>query len=176
MPMIGIAWMTLVGCRSLSSRANPEWIADLDRTDTIVLQADDATMSITDDATIRRLADIYANAKWEPYWHTLPGNWDRSIDLFADGDKLQHFSYTGVLWENERYDSNRTAKLADADREWIERLFAGIPTTNRKTPNNVIPQLSANGAALRFRELMRCNSFLLRCRRGVSASSCGRSV
>ena len=135
--MITVAFVALVGCRSISSRASSEWIADLSRTDTIVIRVDDATLSITDNATVRRFAEIYTNAKWEPYWHTLPGSLgDRSIDLFAEGEKLQHFSYTGVLWEIERYDSNRTATLAATDREWIEALFARIPTANSRTPNN----------------------------------------
>ncbi len=135
--MITVAFMALVGCRSVSSRDSSEWIADLSRTDTIVIRVDEATLSITDNATVGRFAEIYANAKWEPYWHTLPANLgDRSIDLFAKGNKLQRFSYTGVLWENERYDSNRTAILATTDREWIEALFARVPIANPKTPNN----------------------------------------
>lgn len=137
MPTLLIGCLTLIGCSSMSSQANQDWIADLNRTDTIVMHSNDATMSVTDDETIRRLTDIYSNAKWEPYWHTLPGNLgDRSIDLLADGERLRHFAYTGVLWENERYDSNRTATLLDADREWIEMLFDQIPTIDRASDDH----------------------------------------
>jgi hypothetical protein len=117
-----------IGCQS--HRANPKWVADLNRTDKIVVRADEATMTITDPEAIDRFATIYTSAKWKPYWHTLPGNLgDRSFDMYADSNKLRHFSYTGVLWENERYDSNRTAVLSDEDQEWIESLFDDVASS-----------------------------------------------
>lgn len=130
-PMIVAVSITLLGCRSMSSRANPDWIADLNRADTIVIRVEDASTTIVDEDTIRRFVDIYANAKWEPYWHTLPADgWERSIELMVDGEQLRDFAYTGVLWESEGYDSNRTATLAAADQQWMESLFDEISTTD----------------------------------------------
>lgn len=118
---------TLVGCHSMTSRADPNWEADLKRADAVVVRNLTAEQRLTDPDVIDRLARIYRGAKWEPYWHTLPGNLgDRTIDVFLGEAKLRHLSYTGVLWENERYDSNRTASLTDSDREWLESLFDSI--------------------------------------------------
>jgi hypothetical protein len=113
------------GCL-LSSRApNPHWVADFQKTDSILIRSHGSQYLISDAETISRLRNIYENAKWKPYRHTLPGNLsDRTIYL-QDGDaKLRHFSYTGSLWETESYTENRTAKLSDGDRQWIESLFA----------------------------------------------------
>ncbi|MGI9474745.1 MAG: hypothetical protein ACR2NZ_24650 [Rubripirellula sp.] len=79
---------------------------------------------LTDDASMDRLRSIYSGAKWKTYWHTLPAHLsDKSIDLYRDDTRLQHFSYTGTLWEIEAYDKVRTAELSEDDRRWIESLF-----------------------------------------------------
>jgi hypothetical protein len=110
----------------LSSRApDPQWVADFQKTDSIVIRVHGRQHLVSDAQTISRLRSIYENAKWKPYRHTLPGNLgDRTIYL-QDGDtRLRHFSYTGSLWETESYTENRTAELSDGDRQWIESLFA----------------------------------------------------
>jgi len=120
--------LAATGCL-LSSRApNPQWIADLQKTDSILIRSRDKEHLISDMETINRLRSIYENAKWKPYWHTLPGNLgDRTIRL-QDGDtRLKHFCYTGSLWECGSYTENRTAELSDSDRQWIESLFARVP-------------------------------------------------
>ncbi|XZE52881.1 hypothetical protein SH139x_004588 [Planctomycetaceae bacterium SH139] len=116
------------GCQ-LSSRApNPQWVADFQKSDSILIRSHGKQYVISDTETINRLRNIYEDAKWKPYWHTLPGNLgDRTIDL-QDGDtKLRHFSYTGSLWETESYTENRTAELPDSDAQWIASLFARVP-------------------------------------------------
>ncbi len=113
------------GCL-LSSRApNPQWVADFQKTDSILIRGHDRQHLISDAETISRLRSIYENAKWKPYRHTLPGNLgDRTISLQDGGARLRHFSYTGSLWEAGSYTENRTAELSDDDRQWIESLFA----------------------------------------------------
>lgn len=115
------------GCL-LSSRApNPQWVADFQKTDSILLRSHDNQHVIADWETISRLRSIYENAKWKPYWHTLPGDLGhRTIDLYDGDNKLRHFSYTGSLWETESYTENRTAELSDSDAQWIESLFARV--------------------------------------------------
>ena len=123
--------MMFTGCQSLpsSGRADQNWLHDIENADSIVLRYDKSEQEFSDRDTIKRLAEIYANSKWETYWHTLPGNLgERTIDIYSDGTKLRHMSFTGVLWENERYDSNRTASLTQTDRDWIESLFNGVST------------------------------------------------
>ena len=117
------------GCQSLpsSGHADQNWLHDIENADSIVLRYDKSEQEFSDRDTIKRLAEIYANSKWETYWHTLPGNLgERTIDIYSDGTNLRHMSFTGVLWENERYDSNRTASLTQTDRDWIESLFNGV--------------------------------------------------
>ncbi len=119
------------GCQSLpsSGHADQNWLHDIENADSIVLRYDKSEQEFSDRDTIKRLAEIYANSKWETYWHTLPGNLgERTIDIYSDGTNLRHMSFTGVLWENERYDSNRTASLTQTDRDWIESLFNGVST------------------------------------------------
>ena len=116
------------GCL-LSSRApNPQWVADFQKADSILIRSHDNQHVIADSETISRLRSIYENAKWKPYWHTLPNNLgDRTIDVYNGGNKLRHFSYTGSLWETASYTENRTAELSDSDAQWIESLFAHVP-------------------------------------------------
>ncbi len=116
------------GCQLSSHSPNPQWVADFQKTDSILIRVHDTQHAILDTETIKRLQDIYENAKWKPYWHTLPGNLgDRTIDLHDGDTKLRHFSYTGSLWETESYTENRTAELSISDAQWIESLFAQFP-------------------------------------------------
>ncbi len=116
------------GCR-LSSRApKPNWVADFKKADSILIRSHDNQYVISDAETISRLRNIYENARWKPYWHTLPGNLDdQRIDLQYGDTRLRHFSYAGSLWETESYTENRTAELSDSDAQWIESLFAHVP-------------------------------------------------
>ena len=107
-----------------STTADKAWLVDLQRADSIVLRQNGIEKELSDEETTSRLAKIYADADWKTYWHTLPGNiGDRTIDVYLDGEKLRHLSYTGVLWENVQYDSNRTATLSKDDQQWLEFLF-----------------------------------------------------
>ncbi|MDB4386561.1 hypothetical protein N9Z47_04265 [bacterium] len=130
--MLAICCLSLASCRAMQSNAaNPEWVADLARTDSMIVRSGDSTARITDTAQIQRFRELYTNAKWKRYLYTLPGNLnDRTIDVYQGDNELRHFSYVGVLWENERYDSNRTATLSDNDRLWLESLFdAAVPNS-----------------------------------------------
>ncbi|MFO0911423.1 MAG: hypothetical protein U0795_00580 [Pirellulales bacterium] len=114
----------VAGCRLWSNAPNPQWLTDFQRTDAILVTKKNAQVTISDPQVIDRLRNIYANAKWKPYWHTLPGYiGDQTISLFDGETKLRHFDYDGGLWETESYNENRTAQLADADRQFIESLF-----------------------------------------------------
>ena len=118
--------MLFTGCQSLpsSGRADRTWLRDLQNADLIVVRCNESEQALVDPVAIKRLAEIYADGKWEPYRTTLPAHFDeRSIDIYSGDVKLRHMSYTGVLWENERYDSNRTASLNSEDRDWVESLF-----------------------------------------------------
>ncbi len=117
----------------ISSNADNTWGHDLNRADTIVLNQNGRERTFVDLETISRLADIHAQSKWETYWHTLPCNLgERTIDVYLNGAKVRQMSYTGVLWEHNQGDSNRTTPLTDADRKWLESLFESISTTNGK--------------------------------------------
>ena len=123
-----IALVTVHGCRIASHAPNPQWLADFEKADAISIQKNNQQVALSDADTIDRLRDIYANAKWKLYWHTLPGHLnERTIDLLDGEDRLRHFSYTGSLWETESYTENRTADLSDSDRLWIESLFSALP-------------------------------------------------
>jgi hypothetical protein len=124
------------GCRSPFGRPNAKWVEDFGRTDTIQLHSKEGSRQITDSDTVSRFRDIYLNATWKTYWHTLPGNLgDRSIDLYHGDNRLRHFSYTGTLWEIES-DKVRTAELTSVDREWIESLFEAESMAASNTPDN----------------------------------------
>lgn len=123
--LLGVA--SLAGCRSLLGRPDEGWIDDLARTDMIELRSDDSSARLTDAADISRLNDIYTNARWETYWHTLPADvTDRKIALWSDGHELRRFSYTGSLWELNASDGVRTAKLDADDCRWLDSLFAEL--------------------------------------------------
>ena len=116
------------GCRLGSNAPNPQWLADFQKTDAILIQYNNQELTVSDTETINRLQNIYTNAKWKPYWHTLPANLnERTIELREGQTKLRNFSYTGSLWESESYTKNRTAELSDTDKNWIESLFAKVP-------------------------------------------------
>ena len=105
---------------------------DLSRADAIVLNQNGRELKFVDLETISRLTDVYAKSKWETYWHTLPSNLgERTIDVYLNGTKIRRMSYTGVLWELNQEDSDRTTPLTDADRIWLESLFQSISTANK---------------------------------------------
>lgn len=117
-----------VGCLLPSSAPKRNWVADFQKTDTILIRTHNEQYQIADAKTISRLRSIYENAKWKPYWHTLPASLtDRTIELLDGDTKLRHFSYTGSLWETESYTENRTAELSHSDAQWLESLFADVP-------------------------------------------------
>ena len=122
-----------VGCRSLpiSPNADRTWMHDLQRADSIVLKlrGNGAERTLTDQTSLSRFSDLYSAAKFETYWHTLPGNLgERTIGIYANGEKLREMSYTGVLWERSDELDDRTARLSDADSDWLEGLFEAMKT------------------------------------------------
>ena len=128
--MLVTVTLLTTGCRLASNAPNPKWLIDFQRTNAIFVSKDKKKdqLTISDPQAINRLRDIYANAKWKVYWHTLPGNLgERTITLLDGEDKVRNFNYTGVLWESESYTENRTAELTDADTQFIESLFAKVP-------------------------------------------------
>ncbi|HBE66437.1 MAG TPA: hypothetical protein DDX19_27530 [Rhodopirellula baltica] len=128
MPIIIPLLAAAFGCQFSSHAPNPQWLADFQKTDSILIRNHDQQHVIADAEAVNRLRNVYENAKWKPYWHTLPGNLgDRTIDLQNGETNLRHFSYTGSLWETESYTENRTAELSDSDARWIESLFALVP-------------------------------------------------
>lgn len=120
-----IALMDVAGCRFASHAPNPEWLADFQKADAILIRNNDQELTVSDAETIDRLQSIYTNAKWTPYWHTLPGHLDeRTITLLDGESKMRGFSYPGSLWETHSYSENRTGELSEADHQWLESLFA----------------------------------------------------
>lgn len=122
---IVLPFLTFSGCQLSSPGPDPHWLVDFHNADSILIRNHHSQREISDAETVNRLRTIYENAEWKPYWHTLPGNLgDRTIELLDGETKLRQFSYTGTLWETESSTENRTAKLSDADAQWIESLFA----------------------------------------------------
>ena len=124
-----------LGCRSLpvSPNADKNWIHDLQRADAIVLEFGGSTQTFDDRQTIERLAGIYSSAKFETYWQTLPANLaEKSIKIYADGVELRQLSFAGVLWEHSDDLDDRTARLSENDRLWIQGLFDAMRTGNSK--------------------------------------------
>lgn len=116
------------GCRLASNAPNPKWMTDFQTANALRLTKGKSQITVSDPQAIDRLRDIYATAKWKTYWHTLPETLrERTIELLDGESKLRQFSYTGTLWETESYTENRTAKLAESDRRFIESLFAELP-------------------------------------------------
>ncbi len=116
------------GCLLSSRSPNPQWLADFQKTDSILIHSHGKKHRISDAETINRLRSIYENAKWKTYRTTLPGNiGDRTIGLQVGDTRLRHFSYTGLLWETGSYTEIRTAELSDHEMQWIESLFDLIP-------------------------------------------------
>lgn len=125
--MLVTVTIVTAGCRLASNAPNPKWLTDFQRTNAILVAKKNDQLTISDPQAINRLRDIYANAKWKVYWHTLPGNLGEQTIALLDGEnKLRHFDYTGALWESESYTENRTAELSEADRQFIESLFTKI--------------------------------------------------
>ena len=121
----------MCGCRSIpvSPNADRTWVRDLNSADQIILHRNETQQTIVDRETIKRIANIYTKSKWETYWHTLPSNLgERTIDVYSGGSKIRRMGYTGVLWEFNTNDSDRTTPLNDVDRGWLESLFDSIPS------------------------------------------------
>lgn len=117
------------GCQSLNHRADPAWLKDFARTDTIELRTKNQTQRISDAETINRLQQIYANANWQAYWHTLPASIvERTIHLYDDDEKTRRLCYGHLLWELDASDDVRTATLSDDDRAWLDGLFDPLST------------------------------------------------
>ena len=124
------------GCKAIPSSgyAKQDWTRDLENADSIMVRSNNVELRIEEGDTIQRLASIYAKSKWKPYRVTLPGDLgDQTIIFYAGNEKLRHMSYTGSLWENERYDANRTATLSETDRKWIESLFDKVTKTTAES-------------------------------------------
>ena len=126
---IVLALIIFAGCRSLpiSPNADHNWVNDFQIADKLVITSHGVNQEITDPTVLKRLAGIYSNAKFETYRHTLPAALGRqNIKIYSGDTKLRKMSYTGVLWERSKELADRTAKLTDQDREWIESLFDSI--------------------------------------------------
>ncbi|MEL6110595.1 MAG: hypothetical protein AAFU85_31705 [Planctomycetota bacterium] len=118
-----------VGCRLSSNVPRSTWQADFQKADSLLIRVGDRETVMTERAKIDRLNDIYVNARWKPYRHTLPGNLGEKVIVLRNGDdELRRFSYTGGLWETESYTRNRTARLSDEDAKWVKSLFRFEPT------------------------------------------------
>ena len=118
-----------VGCRSLpiSPNADRNWVNDFKLADKLVITSHGVNQEITDPTVLKRLAGIYSNAKFETYRHTLPATLGRqTIEIYSGDTKLRKMSYTGELWEHSQELADRTAKLTDQDRQWLESLFDSI--------------------------------------------------
>lgn len=128
--MLVTVTLLTAGCRFASNAPNPKWLTDFQRTNAILVTKNKKQdqLTISDPQAINRLRDIYAKAKWQVYWHTLPGNLgERTITLLDGETRVRNFNYTGILWESESYTENRTAELSEADKQFIESLFAKVP-------------------------------------------------
>ena len=118
-----------VGCRSLpiSPNADRNWVNDFQIADKMIIASHGVNLEITDPTVLKRLAGIYSNAKFETYRHTLPATLGRqTIEIYSGDTKLRKMSYTGELWEHSQELADRTAKLTDQNREWLESLFDSI--------------------------------------------------
>ncbi len=137
--MLVTVTLLTAGCQLASNAPNPKWLSDFQRTNAILVtkNKNKDQLTISDTQAINRLRDIYANAKWQVYWHTLPGNLgERSITLLDGETEVRNFNYTGVLWESDSYTENRTAELSVADKQFIESLFAKVPDDSRTETAN----------------------------------------
>ena len=126
---IVLALIIFAGCRSLpiSPNADRNWVNDFQLADKLVITSHGVNQEITDPTVLKRLAGIYSNAKFETYWHTLTATLGRqTIEIYSGDTKLRKMSYTGVLWEHSKELADRTAKLTDQDRQWLESLFDSI--------------------------------------------------
>lgn len=117
----------IVGCQLTSTAPNPQWLADFDKADSLLIQKHARKHVTSDPETIKRLQDIYENARWKPYRATLPAGLDaRTINLQDRGTILRRFSYHGVLWETSSHTQCRTAEISGSDAAWIESLFTVV--------------------------------------------------
>ena len=126
---IVLALIIFADCRSLpiSPNADHNWGNDFQIADKLVITSHGVNQEITDPTVLKRLAGIYSNAKFETYRHTLPATLGRqTIEIYSGDTKLRKMSYMGELWEHSQELADRTAKLTDQNREWLESLFDSI--------------------------------------------------
>ena len=135
-PRILVILLLLVGCHSLAQRPHSSWLADFDRTDSIVVRKKgEPAISWTDQATIHRLRDIYNTANWKPYSTTIPADINqRTITLYDGDQQLRQFSFClGDFCESGSYSEIRTTELSPEELVWLESLFK--PPTDHKRPS-----------------------------------------
>ena len=123
--------LTALGCRSMSSRPDPDWNADFDRAKVLSIGSVDGVLDVSDPGTIEQLSRIYTDAKWVYSWNTYATYPDDTLVLLsADGAALRTFHYNGSLWELDDRNGVRIAELSETDRSWIELLFARLPDSD----------------------------------------------
>ena len=114
------------GCQTISHQADPAWLTDFSRTDTIELYTQNGSRTTSDLATIERIQKIYSVSQWSTHRVTLPSSiMHRIIYLYDDDVELRRLCYSqpGTLWEFDSSDDVRTAKVSDDDRVWLDELF-----------------------------------------------------
>ena len=117
---------SVCGCRSISHQADPAWLSDFSRTNTIELYTKSGSRKTSDPATIERIQQIYNGSEWSTYQTTLPASiMERIIYLYDDDVKLRRLCYSqpGTLWEFDASDDVRTATVSNDDRAWLNELF-----------------------------------------------------
>lgn len=123
------------GCQLPSRAPSPQWTTDFQSTDSLVIRSQKGQYTISDAETLDRLREIYTNANWNRYRHTLPADLGvRTITLQDGGTKLLQFNFTGTLWVTESYSENWTAELSDSDAEWLTALFDRAPDDESIAP------------------------------------------
>lgn len=117
---------TVCGCQAIPHQADPAWLTDFAKTDTIELHTQNDSRKTSDPATIERIQRIYSVAEWNAYRVTLPASiMNRVIYLYDDDVKLRRLCYSqsGTLWEFDASDDVRTATVSGDDRVWLDKLF-----------------------------------------------------
>jgi hypothetical protein len=125
-PCFFVITLLFVGCQSLAQRAHSSWLADFDRTDTLVARKKgEPAIRWTDQATIHRLREIYNTANWKPYSTTIPADINqRTITLYDSDQQLRQFSFClGDFCESGSYSEIRTTELSPEELSWLESLF-----------------------------------------------------
>lgn len=121
------------GCAAVLRRPDPDWLADFDRANSIIVsKKKQSSITIRDTETLQRLRKIYSSSRWKPYVGTIPGDIDHRTIAIADGERvLRRFTTAlGLFWESGSYTENRTTELNAADSVWIENLFARLSDTD----------------------------------------------